>query len=532
MKNTVEYSIKEVTVYPDRARITCQGIVSVTPEVTSIIFDELPLTLDPDSVRIKGKGTGQVRILGVEVTTHHYERTPSQKFQELENQLDKLRDEALILEDSNEVWEGQLEHLQGLRLATNEYAKGLSRGRSTVEEQSKLIFFLREEDGAVRAAIREIRLKLRDLERQIAKTEMELNELRSFRPKQRFRAQVSIEVLKSGDFLPELIYVVGSAGWKPIYDVRFNSLENGKELQINSIAQVAQQTGQEWRGIKLSVSTSRPALNQKLPELNPWYIDELRPPQPRIERARSATMDQKMAIMSAPAMESGYVELEEQGYYDSEIVQASIKDGGISMSFEVPGNWDIPSDGSPLKMALNTFSVEPEISYLAIPKQTDAVFRRASFENKSDSPLLAGDGSLFVSDEYVGKTRIDYTPIDGQLELLLGVEEQLVVKRELSKRLVDKKLLRENRVLKFAYTINLKNLMRSKAVVEVQDQIPISRHEQIKVKLERTQPDPENKTDLNILEWKIPLDPGSELTIYYEFITEHPSVMIVSGLNS
>lgn len=530
MEKTVEYSIKKVTVFLDRARIMCTGKVQVSSDVTHLIIDGLPLNLEPDSLRVAGKGSAKVRILGVDISSHYYEQTPSQHARELENQLDELHDEVQLLDDQNKMWDAQLEHLQGLRLATSEYARGLSRGRSTVEDQLQLIQFFRKQDEELRSEQRKIQPKHRELERRILRIEKELDELRSVRPQHRFQAKVAVEVVDEGDFWPEVDYVVRKASWQPLYDLRFVEYENGTELEISLIAQITQRTGQEWQGVQLSVSTARPALNQRIPDLKPWYIDEARPQMPRSVKTRGAAVEPAMAKMSTPQPESHGLEPQDEEIFQASVASASIHDNGTVLSFDVPGKWDILSDGSPHKMVLNKLALEPIINYLAIPKHTDAVYRRATLINSSDSPFLGGKANIFVAGEYIGKTRIEHTPVGGELELLLGVEEKLVIKRELAKRLVDKRLLRENRILRYAYKIDLRNLLQSNVNVEIQDQIPISKHEQIKVKLDRANPKQDKKSELNLMEWHIDIESGAQVEIGYEYTIEHPATLTVSGL--
>ena len=144
----------------------------------------------------------------------------------------------------------------------------------------------------------------------------------------------------------------------------------------------------------------------------------------------------------------------------AEVAMAAVKDSGTAVSFIVSGKSDIPSDGSPHKTTLNQFSLPPNLDYLAIPKHTDAVFRRAKLTNDSPSPLLAGPANLFVGDEFIGKSKIEYTPTNGEVELLLGVEERITIERELVRRDVDKRLLRDNRQMRYGYEIKIKNLLK------------------------------------------------------------------------
>lgn len=530
MEKLVEYSIDDVTVYKDRARMTCKGLVQVDAGVHKLIFDELPLTLDPDSVRVGGGGAAQVRILGVDVSRRHYELAPERRVRELEAQIEQVVDDVQVLDDSYAGLVAQVEHLQGLRQATREFARGLSRGRTSVEDQVRLMQFLGEQDNELRTAMREINQKKRDLDRQLNRLQRELNDLRSARPRQRFQATIEVEVLGSGDFRPELTYVVHAAGWIPLYDLRLIDVGTGHVLEISTIAQVTQRTGQDWSDVRLSVSTARPALNQRLPELKPWYVDEYKAPQPRQKQARSAGLEPTKAVMAAPLQEQVGYDAFAKDYVEAEEVVAEARENGMTVTFDVPGHWDIPSDGSPKKMTLARLSLEPKINYLAIPRHTDAVYRRAIVVNKGSGPLLEGGASLFVGDEFIGNTRIEYTAVDDELVLLLGVEERIRIERELTKRAVDKRLLRENRLVRYGYEIKIKNLMAKAVEVEVQDQIPVSRHEQIRIKLEQVSPEPGERSDLNIMEWLLALKPESEVNIRYEYLIEHPSSLKITGL--
>ena len=116
------------------------------------------------------------------------------------------------------------------------------------------------------------------------------------------------------------------------------------------------------------------------------------------------------------------------------------------------------------------------------------------------------------------------------MELLIGVEERIKVERELSKRDVDKALLRDVRQLRYGYKIELENLTDSEVKIEVHDHIPVASHEEIKVKLERMNPNPIEHTDLNLFEWHLALAPTEKQTIQYEFQVQHPRNMRIAGL--
>jgi uncharacterized protein (TIGR02231 family) len=531
MEFPVETTVATVVVYPDRARVTARGRCELTEGVHQIVVGELPLALEPDSVRASGAGMARVRLRSVDVLRRHYAQAPAPHVADLEKRIENLRDDLEALEDRQAVKQASIDHLTGLRGATTEYAWGLSRGRSTVEHQAALMRFFEEEEARLREDMRKLDDEQRGLKDELTKLQAELDGIISARPRQRFEARLEVEVLAAGDFEVEVNYIVGRAGWRPLYDMRLrepDSAGGDAVVSVSSLAEITQNTGQEWQGVRLSVSTARPALNQRAPELNPWFIDELHI-QPRMAKAyaakagaaqpalmESAAADEAMPMMAAMA--------------PAEVETAEAQNSGAAVTFVVSGGVDIPGDATPHKTVLGQYDLSPQLDFLAIPRHTDAVYRRAKLNNTTDAPLLAGVVNLYVGDEYIGQNRLDYTATGAEIELFLGVEERITVKRELVRREVDKRLLRDIRQVAYGYEITLENLLKSSARVAVQDQYPVSRHDQIKVRLDVAAPEPEEQSELHILKWQLDLAPAEKKKIRYEYQVEHPRAMRVAGL--
>lgn len=531
MEIPVEPAVTSVVVYPDRARVTVTGRAELTEGMHQIVVGELPLAMETDSVRAAGAGTARVRLRSVDVQRRHYAAAPAANVTALEEQVNKLQMNLQALVDRQAVKQASIDHLDGLREATTEYARGLARGRSTIENQAGLMRFFEDEDARLRADLRALDEEQRALKDELTKLQAELDQLRSARPRQRYEARLEVEALSAGSFDVELAYVVGRAGWRPLYDMRLREDgASGAVVAVSSLAEITQNTGQDWAGVQLSVSTARPALNQRVPELKPWYVDVPRPTprayasQPMAKAARMDTLEMAaedampmMASMAPPPVAA-------------EVEVAEVQESGTAVTFRVSGDVNIPGDGTPKKTALGQYDLTPEMDFLSVPRHTDAVYRRAKLTNATGAPLLAGPISLYVGDEFIGQNRLEYTPTGGEVELVLGVEERITVKRELVRRDVDKRLLRDQRQIGYGYEIKLENLLPSKARVTVQDQYPVSRHDQIKVRLERAIPEPVEQSELHILKWQVELAPGEKKTIQYDYQVEHPRALAVAGL--
>jgi uncharacterized protein (TIGR02231 family) len=100
----------------------------------------------------------------------------------------------------------------------------------------------------------------------------------------------------------------------------------------------------------------------------------------------------------------------------------------------------------------------------------------------------------------------------------------------LKRREVDKRLIGDRRRLRYGYEITLENRLSTEARVTLHDQIPVSRHEDVKVKLESAEPTPAEQTELNLLDWELTLAPGERQVVRFDFTVEHPRSMSLLGL--
>ena len=135
MDFSAEIVVKDVTVYPDRARVSGVGDCEVTAGRHRLIVPNLPLTMDSNSIRVRGSGTAKVRLLGVEVKRQFFEESPAEAVREMEAQIEEVQESIRALEDQKAGWQAHGTYLDGIRQATAEFAKGLSRGKTTVAEQ-------------------------------------------------------------------------------------------------------------------------------------------------------------------------------------------------------------------------------------------------------------------------------------------------------------------------------------------------------------------------------------------------------------
>jgi uncharacterized protein (TIGR02231 family) len=542
MTTPLETTITAVTVYPDRARVTRRGQISAEPAQYRLEIPELPLALSPESVRVSGRGTARARLGGVDVRRAFYTETPSTTAAELERRIKEIGDQETALTDEESVLKASLDFLNGLAQQGESYGKGLAYGKFSVKESTELLEFLNERTTAAQDRRRAIAVAKRELAREKEKFQRELKQIHSARPRERYAAIIELEAFTAGDLDIELTYVVGKASWTPLYDMRLTEGNEGDEseepgVEISYLAQVTQRSGEDWSGVNLTLSTARPALSATLPELSPWYVQVYYPPPPVLAAAgagaglalrKGARFAKEGAV--APAADIDFLAEPAKPPMEVKVAQAEVGQEGAAVTFTVAQPTDVPSDGSPHKTAVATLSLTPKLDYLTAPKLVPAAYRRATVTNDTELILLPGPANIFYGDEFVGTTQLKHVAPTEEFKVFLGADDRIKVERKLVTRQVDKRLLGDRRRLRYAYQIEVKNLRQRAEKVFVQDQLPVSGHEEIKVREEEIVPRPDKKTDLGILEWELTLEPGQETKLTFEFTVDHPRNLTVTGL--
>ena len=534
----LDTTIKEVIVFSNRARLTRTGRQSLQAGSHSLTVKGLPVSMDPDSVWAKANGSAPAKILGVEVRKDFYRELPDGRARELTDRIEQVKDQIQVCDDETESLQKQIQHLDGVADATASFARNIARGQFSTEKHEQFIAFFSRNRQSAQHALLPIQQKQRALERELQKLEKELNTLESARPKERFAIDIDCETAEDGEWTFEIIYNIANATWKPRYDFRLTD----NQLELSYMGQIIQKSGEDWQSIRLKLSTAPPSKGTSAPELDPWYIAP-RPVSPQKRyignalsaRAGAAPMaagmvsDTDLKIPEAEML-SDMEMASEPVPVEADYLQAKIQMDGASVTYDVGDRFDIPGDGTLKKATISSMVFKPECDYIATPILEAAAFRRVKILNDSELTLLPGPVQLFENENYIGDSKIKLTAPREKIVLFFGIDNRIRIRRKLTERQTDKKFIGDKKRIHFGYEIKVQNFSETKQTITVRDHIPVSKHEQIKVKLEDTLPEPEKIDKLNRLKWIIDAEPGQEYQLQYDFTIEFPTHMQIDNL--
>jgi uncharacterized protein (TIGR02231 family) len=531
----VDTPITAVTVFRDGARVVRTGEVDVPTGLQRVQAGTLPRVADPASVRVAVRGAG-VALLEVEVNKRFRADPLRHELVRLRDEAEKLRDAVRELEDEDAAEVAGLGFLGHLaESAATSLARAVSGGRAEYEELTRMEGHLTTGTANVLRRRREVAARLRSARRELEAAEQRLAsaERRQGRTEEYSEVSVVIESEAAVAAQVELSYHVSGASWRPLYDLTLK----GEKLAVSYLAEVTQQTGEDWPETRLVLSTARQGVHQGLPELSPWYIGRSQPrgfgtARPMVARAQAAGVFAGAAAETAmpaamAAAPAGYGAAPEPVALAAEVGQGG--EAGAGITYTVARPVAVPADGGPHKTTIATFDADAVLDYLTVPALAAEAYLRATVTN-GPLLLLPGTARVFHGTQFVGETALETVAAGEEFEVQLGVDDQIRVERKLIRRSVGKAVLGGTRTIDIAYEITLENHRGGQAKVSVHDHIPLSRDGEIKVKVRETSPVPAKSDDLGELTWELTLDDGKSATIRHRFTVEHPASVTVTGL--
>ena len=522
--------ITAVTVFKDGARVQRSGTVSVEPGLQPMVIGQLPATADPASVRVAARGRDLV-LVNVEVHRRYRADPLRGETMQLRSEVDRCRDAVQALDDEDTAEQARLGFLGYLsEAAATALARAVSFRRADHDDLAQMAGHLSADTASALGRRRDISARRRAAQRELDAAEQRLDaaENRAGHSVAFVEVAATLEASTATGAEVELSYHVAGASWRPLYDLALD----GERLAVTYLAEVTQQTGEDWPPVEMILSTTRRGLHQTLPELPPWYIGRAQPLRRPVAAARSkafagAVPPGAHTPMAAAAAGPGTPEADLE---EAALLAAEPGESGVGLVYRIPRPLAVPADGGPHKTTVARFELDATLDHLTVPVLAPEAYLRATVTNRSSLLLLPGPARVFRDRQFIGETSLETVAAGEEFELQLGVDDQVRVKRELRRRSTSKAVIGGTRTIDIAYEIRVENHRPNKVRVSVHDHIPVSTDGDIKVRLRETSPNPAEQNDLGELTWRLSLEGGQAATIRHRFTIDHPAQMTIAGL--
>jgi len=215
---------------------------------------------------------------------------------------------------------------------------------------------------------------------------------------------------------------------------------------------------------------------------------------------------------------------------------AAVQTNATSVAFEIRGKSTIASDSLPHKVTVLIQDFPAEFRYSTAPKLSPHAYLKTKVKNASDFPLLAGVTNVFLDNSFVANASMNQVAPGEDFWTFLGVDGAIKVERKFVRKYEEREGVfdKKTRVV-YEYLTEITNNKKSEEELVVWDQVPISSHQDIVVKLVQPQLDKDSptlkKNEFNYLEWFFKAKPGEKIKIPMVYYVEYPEGKQVTGLN-
>ena len=416
---------------------------------------------------------------------------------------------------------------------------------------------------------------------QASKINNQINEEQKKNVQSAGRVILQLAAAVNGEAEFTVTYLTPNASWVPYYDLKIENIKS--PVQIFYKAKINQTTGLDWKKVKLSLSTSSPRSYETAPILSSWFLSYINPVSmmekdmnlrntvPGLQMNKSS-LEEVVATGYSAVKIRGNSSLQNNGsplyivnnaemtaedynqinpsaiksinvitadkataIYGSRasngVIVVTLKDGledyvsvtnnELDVTYDIDLLYDVPTNGKPQLATLKQERMEAVYKYYSVPKLDKEVFLLAEISDWEKLNLLPGEANIIFEGTYIGKSFIDPNTTSDTLNLTLGKDKRVVVKREKLADFSSIKFWGNNTQQVITYELTVKNNKKDPITFILKDQYPLSTNKEIEVDLLDSAGAAVN-AEIAVLTWKLQLAPGESKKVRISYSVKYP----------
>jgi uncharacterized protein (TIGR02231 family) len=512
---SVSAPVTAVVLYPGSAGIT--RTAQVAPGASEVVLTGLPANFDVQTMRVAASGGLRVGAVTTLDAAGSQARNPAEaalveKIQGLQDQkalLDAEASAALVVKNF-------LEKLNGNGGADKPGPQPDGKALAA------MIDTLGKGVSGALVKIQKIAVQQRAVDASIDVLQRDLARLQSG---SRDTRAVTVRLLGDKGGTVTVNYQLNNAGWKPGYRASLDSAASSIELA--RLATVAQNTGEDWSNVKLTLSTGQPRQSPVGREAQPWLLSW------KERQQEPAAMKMFAPAAPAPALERVSV-TGSRVKKDMEEIDASLVNevqGAFATEFEVPERVSLASDGRAVTLSLSTQTLAAKQYLRVTPRLERSAFIMAEIA-RPEGVWPVGNLQLFRDGGYVGATQWNLQQ-GKRTEFSFGRDEQLTVSLDaVEGKSGSKGIFGTRAAHTVADVITISSRHRKAMDLVVIEASPVSTSDEIKVQAV-FEPKPavtawEDRR--GVVAWKTSIAPAAMLKFNVEYQIDYPKDGVMLGL--
>lgn len=515
--------VKAATVYFNAAELSQNASVNLPVGTSEIVIKNVADYLNESTVQIGAPNS--VTVLSVQFTQNYISEY---EIDEANPVIKKVRDSITWTE--KEIKKVQIDKYSNQQtivlLDANQIVGGANSGMN-VTELMKLVDFYKSKRIELDNTIISLQEKETKLTTKLNSLKSKL-EINTQKEEKNSKGKLIIQVMNeiAGLVNLDINYITNNASWMPFYDLRAENITSPINMMYK--AQVFQSTGIDWKKVKLTLSSGNPNQNNQAPLLSSWFLRYGDLDDNNVYFGVQNKLQGRTSGIQLQEVVTGYAK-KDKSETASISNYTTINENQLNVSFDIDIPYDILSNGKPHSVALKEIKLPASYKYYAAPRVDKDAFLLAEINDYSKYNLLPGEANIIFEGLYVGKTVINPNQTSDTLNLSMGRDKKISIKRE---KVVDKsgtRFLSSKKEQTFTYDITVRNNKKEAVDVLLKDQYPLSTDKEIEIELLESNSAKENK-ETGILTWDLKLNPNETKKIRISYKVKYPKDKIIDNL--
>ncbi len=525
----VNSRITQVTVFFNGAEVTRKASVPLQAGTQVLKLDKLSSHIDPQSIQIEGQSnysivsvTHRANFL-TDADQSDEVKSLKAKIRKLKEELGKYHVESTVLEQEKAF------------ITTNNSFTSVATARNATADDFMDVSELYQK------RYRDASLKLLNVQQKKAEIIQELDKLDKqlkteiHRTLNQHTSEILVHLSAPVKTNAEIVvrYFTGMANWTPAYDARVSDIKSPLELYAKAL--VKQATGEDWQNVKLRLSTGNPSVSNTLPALDAWELSgydnsEKKNKSARYERSvGEGYAAGKPAPSIAPVREE--VEMDGVASFKSPVSAAeftTVNTMQVNTEYDIALPYTILSDGKEYHVEIQQHTLPAEYRYYAAPKYDRSAFLLGRITGWEKLHLIPGMAQVYFQDTYTGRSYFDTRTTEDTLDISLGRDRAVVIERRKSKDYAQQAIIGSSKKVTLGIEITLRNTKATTVMLDLEDQIPVSKQKEIEVALIDNGGAVYKKED-GSLRWKLILGPGESKKLKFAYSVKFPKDKEISN---
>jgi len=295
-----------------------------------------------------------------------------------------------------------------------------------------------------------------------------------------------------------------SAIWTASYELKVKDVHS--PLELHYFANIRQNSGIDWKNVKVKLSSGRPNFNSNSPDLKKWNLEYVRP---------SFKSHQFVEDIDSPG-----------NFIPDSILEETFNENITTFYHQIPQSVNILTNKETQKFEITTYRIPAIYEYLCIPKLNPNVYLTAKISDWAKYKFIDGPAELYIDGVCTGMSDIKGGKITDTLSFSLGQDKGLLVERKRLTELNKKTLFSGKKVENVCWEISILNHKKSDIELIVKDQIPISQEKELKVEQQDISGAEQDKQS-GILQWKVQVKPSETKKLLLKYQVSYPKDKII-----